>query len=144
MGKSQILILSTLLSYIIILGHLSIPPINDLLFENSVEHAHPGTYSCTTNHIHKQNSENNENSHKKEHHCTYCCGHNKSLEFTISQKPVKLFWQSNELFVSIIEYNPEIQIEKRKTTQVYLQNVFKFPVSEYICTSFGLRAPPVA
>lgn len=151
MKKSRILILTTLLSYIIILAHLSVPPVNDLLFENSIEHAHPGTGLCAVNHTHKKASENEQHSHNDEHHshddehhCTYCCGHNKSLEFTISQKSVKLFYQINELFVSVIEYNPDIQIEKRETNQVYLQNVFKFPLSEHIVSSTGLRAPPLS
>lgn len=145
MKKSKSFILFTLCAYLILLGHLSIPAVNDFILANSVSHSNSGSWTCSHLNQHVHEHSHKDASHEKDdHHCIYCSGHNKLLEFTVSHNHSKLTNKTDKLITTKICFTTSVQIKRIETNQVYLQNVFKPSVSKFIYTSFGLRAPPVA
>lgn len=143
MKRSKLIISTVLCAYLILLGHLSVPSVNEILFENQLEHAHPGSGMCNDSHHHlDDNSSHSDFHNEKPHHCVYCCGHNKSLEFTLNDKS----FNTNQLFLILLvvaDYIDYGEIEKSEANQIYLQNVFKIPTSDYLISPKQFRAPPL-
>lgn len=144
MKNSKIIISLVLSAYLFLLGHLTIPAVNDFLFENPIEHAHPGSGLCADEHNHHTEKSHHEDFHNdSKHHCVYCCGHNNSLQFTLIDNSVK-FNKLTELNFIVIEYSELSECNKTESNQIYLQNVFKIPIPEHLISPLQFRAPPVA
>ena len=138
MKRSKLIILTILGAYLLLLGHLTFPAIEDILPVNHSLHVNCGHH----NHHHHSNNHCHDDFHDEDsHHCVYCCDHPETLEVTLNDSSFKLS-KLNKLSDVVFTVITNDEPDKNESTQIYLQNVFKLPRLKHLISPNNFRAPP--